>query len=81
KLTIKAQKPAVHKVYRGLYCEASDHGEVVAAKALMNVHFTMQNKKEVKLLMPVDEAGHFYRELYYRGKVSFDEAKQAGAFP
>ena len=81
RLTIKAQKSVFHKVYRGLYCEASDHGEVVAAKALIDIHFTMENKKEVKLLMPVDETGRFYRELYYRGKVSFDEAKQAGAFP
>jgi hypothetical protein len=81
RLTIKAQKPAVHKVYRGLYCEASDQGEVVAAKALIDIRFTFENREEVKLLMPVDEAGHFYRELYYRGKVSFDEAKQAGAFP
>ncbi|MEN6508709.1 MAG: hypothetical protein ABFD63_08015 [Smithella sp.] len=80
-LTIKAQKQAVHKVYRGLYCEASDHGEVVAAKALVDIRLSPEDKTEIKLTMPVDEAGRFYRELYYRNKVSLEEAKQNGAFP
>ena len=79
-LTLKAQKPAVHKVYRGLYCEASDHGEVVAAKALIDVSFFTENKKVVRLLMPVNEVSRFYRELYYRNIVSLEEAQQNRAF-
>jgi hypothetical protein len=80
KLTITAQEPSTHKVYRGLYCEASDHGEVVAAKALLRLSFACKHEKELKLSMPVDEAGRLFRELYYRNIISLEDAKQIGAF-
>ena len=76
----KTPKSEIHNVYKGLYCEASDHGEVAAARALINVHLSMEGIENTTLLMSVDEAGRFYRELYYRNKVSLDEARQIRAF-
>jgi hypothetical protein len=80
RVIVRTPQAAIHNVYRGLYCEASDHGEVVAARALIEVRLSMAGEEDALLLMSMDEAGRFYRELYYRNKVSFDEAKKMGAF-
>jgi hypothetical protein len=39
-----------------------------------------KNEKELKLSMPVDEAGCLFRELYYRNIISLEDARQIGAF-
>ena len=79
-MIVKTSKSAIHNVYIGLYCEASDHGEVAAARALINVRLSAGGEEDALLLMSVDEAGHFYRELYYRNKISLEEARQIMAF-
>jgi hypothetical protein len=80
RVIIKTPKAAIHSEYRGLYCEASDHGEVVAARALIKIRLPVAEEEDVLLLMSVDEASRFYRELYYRKKISLDEARQIRAF-
>jgi hypothetical protein len=77
---VKTPKSGIHNVYTGLYCEASDHGEVSAARALINVCLSVGEKEDAMLLMSIDEAGRFYRELYYRDKISLDEARQIRSF-
>ena len=77
---VKAPKPGVHNVYVGLYCEASNSGEVAAARALVNINLAVEGKKDTVLLMSADEAGRFYRGLYYRNKISLDQAMQFRAF-
>jgi hypothetical protein len=80
RVIVKTPKSAIHNVYIGLYCEASDHGEVAAARALINVRLSVEGEEDALLLMSVDEASRFYRELYYRNRISLDEANQSRAF-
>ena len=80
RVIVKTPQSAIHNVYIGLYCEASDHGEVAAARALINVRLSVAGEEDALLLMSVDEASRFYRELYYRNKISLDEARQIRAF-
>jgi hypothetical protein len=77
---VKTLQSETHNVYVGLYCEASDHGEVAAARALINIRLAAAGEEDAMLLMSADESGRFYRELYYRNKISLDEARQVGAF-
>ena len=78
---IRSAKSSSYQIYRGLYCEASDQGEVVARKPLIEVRMEILPEGEETLKLPLDEAGHFYRELYYRKKVSYEEAQLHHAFP
>jgi len=68
-------------VYTGLFCYNSDQANVLTVSSLVEVPLRIRTGKSIVLRMPADEAGMLYRELYYRGKVSLEEAKGVKAFP
>jgi len=68
------------KVYRGLFCCDSDRVEVVASRSLAEIPLLRAGRRVTTVRMPLEEAGPFFRELYYRGKVTFETAERVGAF-
>ena len=67
-------------VYTGLFCYYSDQVNVLTARNFIEIPLRKRTGESVLVKMSMDEAGLFYRELYYRGKVSLEEAKQVRAF-
>ena len=67
-------------VYTGLYCYNSDQANILATSNLVEVPIWKNGGRAVVLKMPADEAGRLYRELYYRGTVSLEEAEGVKAF-
>ena len=70
----------VFNVYTGLFCYYSDRVNVVSSRSLVEIPLLHGGKVETTLRMNLEEAGPFFRELYYRGKVTLETAQKAGAF-
>jgi len=68
------------KVYRGLFCCESDRADVVSSRSLAEITLLRAGRRFTTLRMNFEEAGPFFRELYYRGKVTFETAERVGAF-
>ena len=68
------------RVYAGLFCYYCDRPEVFASKAYVEIPLQDGAGRTTTVKLPVDEASRLYRELYYRGKVSLEEAKGLMAF-
>lgn len=68
------------KVYRGLFCCDSDRVEVVSSRSLAEIPLMRAGRRVTTLRMPLEEAGPFFRELYYRGKVTLQTAETFGGF-
>jgi hypothetical protein len=67
-------------VYTGLFCYYSDKVNVVSSRSLVEIPLLHGGKAETTLRMNLEEAGPFFRELYYRGKVTLETAQKVGAF-
>lgn len=67
-------------IYTGLFCYYSDQVNVLTSRNFMEIPLMKRTGESVSVKMSMDEAGRFYRELYYRGKVSLEEAKGVKAF-
>ncbi|HYA02249.1 MAG TPA: hypothetical protein VEI04_03960 [Syntrophobacteria bacterium] len=67
-------------IYTGLFCYYCDRPEVVASKAYVEIPLQDGAARTTTVKLPVDEASRFYRELYYRGKVSLEAAEGVMAF-
>ena len=68
------------RVYTGLFCYYCNRPEVFASKAYVEIPLQDGAGRTTTVELPVDEASRLYRELYYRGKVSDEEAKGLMAF-
>lgn len=68
------------KVYRGLFCCDSDRVEVVSSRCLAEIPLLRAGMRVTTVRMPLEEAGPFFRELYYRGKVTRETAEAFGGF-
>ncbi len=68
------------KVYRGLFCCESDRADVVSSRSLAEIPLWQGGRRVTTLRMNLEEAGPFFRELYYRGKVTLETAERVGAF-
>jgi hypothetical protein len=73
-------KMETSNVYTGLFCYYSDQVNVLTARNFIEIPLRKRTGEAVLIKMSMDEAGLFYRELYYRGKVSLEEAKEVRAF-
>jgi hypothetical protein len=67
-------------IYTGLFCYYSDKVNILATSSLIEVCLKTRAGAAIFLKMAADEAGRLYRELYYREKVSLEEASQVKAF-
>ena len=67
-------------IYTGLFCYYSDKVNVLATSSLIKVCLRTRAGDAIFLKMAADEAGRLYRELYYRGKVSLEEASSSEGF-
>jgi hypothetical protein len=67
-------------IYTGLFCYYSDQVNVLATSNLIEVCLKTRGGDAISLKMAADEAGRLYRELYYRDKVSLEEAEVVKAF-
>ena len=67
-------------IYTGLFCYYSDQVNVLATSNLIEVCLKTRGGDAISLKMADDEAGRLYRELYYRDKVSLEEASIVKAF-
>ena len=67
-------------IYTGLFCYYSDQVNILATSSLIEVCLRTRAGDAIFLKMAADEAGRLYRELYYRGKVSLEEASTVKAF-
>ncbi len=70
----------VFNVYTGLFCYYSDQVNVVSSRSLVEIPLLLRGKTKTTLRLNLEEAGPFFRELYYRGKVTLETAKKVGAF-
>jgi len=68
------------RVYTGLFCYYCDRPEVFASKAYVEIPLQDGADRTTTVKLPMDEASRLYRELYYRGKVTLEEAKGLMAF-
>jgi len=68
------------RVYTGLFCYYCDRPEVFASKAYVEIPLQYGIDRTTAITLPMDEASRLYRELYYRGKVTLEEAKGLMAF-
>ncbi len=75
----KARKET-SSIYTGLFCYYSDHVNILATSSLIEVCLRTGAGEAIFLKMASDEAGRLYRELYYREKVSLEEASIVKAF-
>jgi hypothetical protein len=67
-------------VYTGLFCYYSDRVNVVSTRSLVEVPLLHGGKLDTTLRLNLEEAGPFFRELYYRGKATLETARRFGAF-
>ena len=67
-------------IYTGLFCYYSDKVNILATSSLIQVCLRTRAGDTIFLKMAADEAGRLYRELYYRGKVTLEEASIVKAF-
>ena len=79
-VTIGEPRSAAFNVYTGLFCYYSDRVNVVSSRSLVEIPLLPGGKVETTLRMNLEEAGPFFRELYYRGKVTLETAKKVGTF-
>ena len=70
----------VFNVYTGMFCYYSDRVNVVSSRSLFEIALIREGREEAVLKMNAEEAAPFFRELYYRGKVTLETAGKAGAF-
>jgi hypothetical protein len=75
----KARKET-SSIYTGLFCYYSDRVNILTTSSLIEVCLRTRAGKAIFLKMTADEAGRLYRELYYREKVSLEEASMVKAF-
>jgi hypothetical protein len=68
------------RVYTGLFCYYCDRPKVFAYKGYVEIPLQDGADRTTMVKVPLDEASRLYRELYYRGKVSLEEAKGLMAF-
>lgn len=68
------------RVYTGLFCYYCDRPKVFASKAYVEIPLQDGAGRTTSVKLPVDETSRLYRELYYRGRVSLEEAKGLMAF-
>lgn len=68
------------RVYRGLFCSDSDRVEVVSSRSLAEIPLLQAGRLITTLRMNLEEAAPFFRELYYRGKVTLGTAEAFGGF-
>jgi hypothetical protein len=68
------------RVYTGLFCYYCDRPEVFASKAYVEIPLGDGADRTTTVKLPIDEASRLYRELYYRGKASLEEATAHMAF-
>ena len=73
-------KEETSSIYTGLFCYYSDQVNILATSSLIEVCLRTRAGDAIFLKMAADEAGRLYRELYYRGKVSLEEASIVKAF-
>ncbi len=73
-------KEDTSSIYTGLFCYYSDQVNILATSSLIEVCLRTREGDAIFLKMAADEAGRLYRELYYRGKVSLEEASTVKAF-
>jgi hypothetical protein len=73
-------KEDTSSIYTGLFCYYSDQVNILATSSLIEVCLITRAGDAIFLKMAADEAGRLYRELYYRGKVSLEEASIVKAF-
>jgi hypothetical protein len=67
-------------IYTGLFCYYSDKVNVLTSRNFLEIPLRTRTGEIVKIKMSADDAGRFYRELYYRGKISLEEARRMRAF-
>jgi hypothetical protein len=67
-------------VYTGLFCYYSNRVNVVSTRSLVEIPLLHGGKVQATLRLNLEEAGPFFRELYYRGKVTLETARKIGAF-
>jgi hypothetical protein len=75
----KARKET-SSIYTGLFCYYSDRVNILTTSSLIEVCLRTRAGAAIFLKMAADEAGRLYRELYYREKVSLEEANTVKAF-
>jgi hypothetical protein len=68
-------------IYTGLFCYYSDQANVLTASSVVEIPLRKRKGDTIVLKMSAGEAGRLYREFYYRGKVSLEEARAVKAFP
>ncbi len=68
-------------IYTGLFCYYSDQANVLTASSVVEIPLRKRKGDTIILKMSAGEAGRLYREFYYRGKVSLEEARAVKAFP
>jgi hypothetical protein len=73
-------KEDTSSIYTGLFCYYSDQVNILATSSLIEFCLRTREGDAIFLKMAADEAGRLYRELYYRGKVSLEEASTVKAF-
>ncbi|HEX9157410.1 MAG TPA: hypothetical protein VF827_05280, partial [Syntrophales bacterium] len=78
-VTIGETRSDAFNVYTGLFCYYSDRVNVVSSRSLVEIPLLHGGKLEATLRMNLEEAGPFFRELYYRGKVTLETARKIGA--
>ncbi|OPY86243.1 MAG: hypothetical protein A4E73_04019 [Syntrophaceae bacterium PtaU1.Bin231] len=79
-VTIGEPRSDAFNVYTGLFCYYSERVNVVSSRSLVEIPLLHGGKTKTALRMNLEEAGPFFRELYYRGKVTLETAKKVGAF-
>jgi hypothetical protein len=70
----------VFNVYTGLFCYYSDRVNVVSSRSLVKIPLLAGARADITLRLNLEEAASFFRELYYRGKVTLESAQKMGAF-
>jgi len=68
----------VFNVYTGLFCYYSDRVNVVSSRSLVEITLLHGGEVEATLRMNLEEAGPFFRELYYRARRRSRRPKRQG---
>ena len=79
-LEIGEARSDAFNVYTGLFCYYSNRVNVVSTRSLVEIPLLHGGKVQATLRLNLEEAGPFFRELYYRGKVTLETARKIGAF-
>jgi hypothetical protein len=80
-LELDGAKMETSNIYTGLFCYYSDQANVLTASSVVEIPLMKRKGNAIVLKMSAGEAGRLYREFYYRGKVSLEEARAVKAFP